>query len=98
MLPQMKLSYIPQTGHLTLSVLGSVGDRILLSSTLGSTPHRGHALNSTSLKITVLSHLVCDRTVEAHRDSPLTPKMSARMSPGVATNGSALIGSYSTSR
>lgn len=63
MLPQMKLSYIPQTGHLTLSVLGSVSDRILLSSTLGSTPHRGHALNSTSLKVTVLSHLVCDRSV-----------------------------------
>lgn len=34
----------------------------------------------------------------AHRDSPLTPKMSAKMSPGVAMNGSVLIGSYCTSR
>ena len=52
--PQMTLSYIPQTGHLTLSVLGLASDRILLSSTFGSAPHLGHALNSISLKVTTL--------------------------------------------
>ena len=56
-LPHAILLDIPQEGHVTLITLGRSRERSRTSSTTGSTPHRGHALNSTSLKVTALSHL-----------------------------------------
>ena len=57
MLPHAMLLDNPQAGHVTLIMLGSVSERTRTSLIAGSIPHRGHALNSTSLKVTALSHL-----------------------------------------